>query len=77
MGKNPNIVYANDEGVMTKEAMHKYLRHGNMEHHRTMAQLNFSERAIPTFKAMLHISVGMFPLILGLTMSPDFPIKDC
>ena len=53
-GKNPGIIYADDEGAMNKEAIQKYLKDENIEHHRTRAHPNFSERAIHTFKDMLH-----------------------
>ena len=39
---------------MNKEAIQKCLKGENMEHHRTRAHPNFSERAIRTFKDMLY-----------------------
>ena len=39
---------------MNKEAIQKYLKDENIEHHRTRAHPNFSERAILTFKDMLY-----------------------
>ena len=39
---------------MNKEAIQKYLKDENIEHHRTRAHPNFSERAIRTFKDMLY-----------------------
>ena len=50
MGKKPEIIYTDDEGAMNKEAIHKYLKDENIEHHRTRAHPNFSERAIRTLK---------------------------
>ena len=54
MGKKPEIIYTDDEGAMNKEAIQKYLKDENIEHHRTRAHPNFSERAIRTFKDMLY-----------------------
>ena len=54
MGKKPEIIYADDEGALNKEAIQKYLKDENIEHHRTRAHPNFSERAIRTFKDMLY-----------------------
>ena len=54
MRKKPEIIYTDDEGAMNKEALRKYLKDENIEHHRTRAHPNFSERAIRTFKDMLH-----------------------
>ena len=54
MGKKPKIIYADDEGAMNKEAIQKYLQEQNIEHHRTRAHPNFSERAIRTFKDLLY-----------------------
>ena len=54
MGKKPEIIYTDDEGAMKKEAVQKYLKDENIEHHRTRAHPNFSERAIRTFKDMLY-----------------------
>ena len=54
MGKKPEIIYTDDEGAMNKEAMKKYLKDENIEHHRTGAHPNFSERAIRTFRDMLY-----------------------
>ena len=53
MGKKPDIIYTDDEGALKKEAIQKYLKDENTEHHRTRAHTNFSERAIRTFKDML------------------------
>ena len=39
---------------MNKEAIQKYLQEQNIEHHRTRAPPNFSERAIRTFKDLLY-----------------------
>ena len=39
---------------MNKEAIQKYLQEQNIEHHRTRAHPNFSERAIGTFKDLLY-----------------------
>ena len=54
MGKKPKIIYTDDEGAMNKEAIQKYLQEQNIEHHRTRAHPNFSERAIGTFKDLLY-----------------------
>ena len=54
MGKKPEIIYTDDEGAMNKEAIQKYLKDENIEHHRTRAHPNFSERAIRTFQDMLY-----------------------
>ena len=54
MGKKPEIIYTDDEGAMIKEAIQKCLKDENIEHHRTRAHPNFSERAIRTFKDMLY-----------------------
>ena len=52
--KKPEIVYTAEKGAMNKEAIQKYCKHENMEHHRTRAHPNFNERAIRTFKDMLY-----------------------
>ena len=54
MGKKPEIIETDDEGALNKEAIQKYLKDENIEHHRTRAHPNFSERAIRTFKDMLY-----------------------
>ena len=54
MGKKPEITYTDDEGALNKEAMQKYLKDENIEHHRTRAHPNFSEGAIRTFKDLLY-----------------------
>ena len=54
MGKTPETIYTDDEGAMNEEAIHKYLKDENIEHHRTRAHPNFSETAIRTFKDMLY-----------------------
>ena len=54
MEKKPKIIYTDDEGAMNKKAIHKYLQEQNIEHHRTRAHPNFSERAIRTFKDLLY-----------------------
>ena len=53
-GKETKIIYTDDEGAMNKEAIQKYLQEQNIEHHRTRAHPNFSERAIRTFKDLLY-----------------------
>ena len=58
MGKVPDTIYTDDEGALNKEAILKYLKDENIEHHRTRAHPNFSERAIRTFKNMLWKRVG-------------------
>ena len=54
MGKKPKMIYTDDEGAMNKEAIQKYLQEQNIEHHRTRAHPNFSERAITAFKDLLY-----------------------
>ena len=54
MGKKPEIISTDDEGALNKEAIQKYLKDENIEHHRTRAHPSFSERAIRTFKDMLY-----------------------
>ena len=54
MGKKPEIIYTDDEGALNKEAIQKYLKDENIEHHRTRAHPHFSERAIRNFKDMLY-----------------------
>ena len=54
MGKKPKLIYTDDEGATNKEAIQKYLQEQNIEHHRTRAHPNFSERAIRTFKDLLY-----------------------
>ena len=53
-GKETKIIYTDDEGAMNKEAIQTYLQEQNIEHHRTRAHPNFSERAIRTFKDLLY-----------------------
>ena len=54
MGKKPKIIFTDDEAAMNKEAIQKYLREQNIEHHRTRAHPNFSDRASRTFKDLLY-----------------------
>ena len=54
MGKKPEIIYTDDETALSSDAIQKYLKDENIEHHRTRAHPNFSERAIRTFKDMLY-----------------------
>ena len=54
MGKKPEIIYTDDETALSTEAIQKHLKDENIEHHRTRAHPNFSERAIRTFKDMLY-----------------------
>ena len=54
MGGKPKILYTDDEGALQKEAIQKYLNDEGIQHHRTRAHANFSERAIRTFKDMLY-----------------------
>ena len=54
MGKKPENTYTDDEGALNKEAMQKYLKDENIEHHRTRAHPNFSEGAIRTVKDLLY-----------------------
>ena len=50
MGKKPEMIYTDDETALSTDAIQKYLTDENIEHHRTRAHPNFSERAIRTFK---------------------------
>ena len=54
MGKKPKIIYTDDETALNTEAIQKFLKDENIEHHRTRAHPNFSERAIRTFKDLLY-----------------------
>ena len=54
MGKKPKIIYTDDEGALNTEAIQKYLKDENIQHHRTRGHPNFAERAIRTFKDMLY-----------------------
>ena len=54
MGKKPPLICTDDEGACNKEAIQKYLKDENIEHHRTKAHPSFSERAIRTFKDVLY-----------------------
>ena len=54
MGGKPKISYTDDDGDLQKEAKREYLDKEGIEHHRTRALANFSERAIRTFKDMLY-----------------------
>ena len=54
MGGKPKILYTDDEGAFQKEAIKKYLDEEGIQHHKTRAHANFSERAIRTFKDMLY-----------------------
>ena len=54
MGKEPKIIYTDDETALNTEAIQKYLKDENIEHHRTRAHPNFSERGIRTFKDLLY-----------------------
>ena len=59
MGGKPKILYTDDEGALQKEAIRKYLDKEGIQHHRTRAHANFSERAaMRTFKDMLYKRVG-------------------
>ena len=40
MGKKPKIVYTDDEGALNKEAIQKYLKDENIEHHKTRAKFS-------------------------------------
>ena len=54
MGGKPKILYTDDEGAFQKEAITKYLDEEGIQHHKTRAHANFSERAVRTFKDMLY-----------------------
>ena len=59
MGRKPDKIYTDDEGSLNKEAIQKYLKDENMEHHRTRAHPNLSKRAIRTSKACYIIISGL------------------
>ena len=54
MGKNPKLLYTDDEPSLDTEAIQTYLKENNIEHHRTRGHANFSERFIRTVKKMLY-----------------------
>ena len=54
MGRNPKILFTDDEGALSKQSIQTYLTEHKIEHHRTRAHANFSERASRTFKDMLY-----------------------
>ena len=54
MGEKPDIFYTDDETALSTDAIQKYLKDEKIEHHRTRAHPNFSERAIRTFTDMLY-----------------------
>ena len=39
--KKPQIIYTDDEGDLNKEAIQKYIKDENIEHHRTRGHPNF------------------------------------
>ena len=58
MGGKPKILYTDDEGAFQKEAVNTYLEEEEgIQHHKTRAHANHSERAIRNFKDMLYIRV--------------------
>ena len=59
MGKKTEIIYPDDEGALSTEAIHKCLKDENIERHGTRAHPNFRERAIGTFEDMLCKRVPM------------------
>ena len=54
MGGKPKILYTDDEGALQNASIQEYLNKEGIQHHRTRAHANFSERAIRTFKDMLY-----------------------
>jgi len=54
MGKNPEILYTDDERSLNSIAIQKYLKDNNITHLITRNHAWFSERAIRTFKDALY-----------------------
>ena len=48
------MIYADDESALSKDSIQTYLKEQKIQHHRTRAHANFSEKAIKTFKDMLY-----------------------
>ena len=48
------MIYTDDEGALSKAAIQIYLKEQKIEHHRTRAHANVSERAIRILKEMLY-----------------------
>ena len=54
IGGTPKTLCTDDEGALQKEAVREYLDKEGIQHHRTRAHANFSERSIRTFKDMRY-----------------------
>ena len=54
MGGEPQILFTDDEGALNTKSIQDYLNEKGIQHHRTRAHANHSERAIRTFKDMLY-----------------------
>ena len=54
MGGKPKILFTDDEGALNTKSIQDYLEKEDIQHHRTRAHANHSERAIRTFKDMLY-----------------------
>ena len=54
MGGKPKILFTDDEGALNTKSIPEYLEKEGIQHHRTRAHANHSERAIRTFKDMLY-----------------------
>ena len=54
MGGKPKIIFTDDEGALHTDTIQDYLKEQGIQHHRTRAHANHSERAIRTFKDMLY-----------------------
>ena len=54
MGGKPKILFTDDEGALNTTSIQDYLKEQGIQHHRTRAHANHSERAIRTFKDMLY-----------------------
>ena len=54
MGKNPEIIYSDDERSLNSTAIQKYLKENNIKHIITRNHAWFAERGIRTFKDALY-----------------------
>lgn len=54
MTGTPELLYTDDETALNTKAIQDYLKDQGIAHHRTRGHPNFSERAIRTYKDMLH-----------------------
>ena len=59
MGKKPKIIYTDDEGALSTEAIQKYLKDEDIQHHRTRGHPNF---ILLTYNnQMKHSATGLTP----------------